>query len=81
MSFRHPVVLRWADLDLLGHVNNVRAMELLQEVRVRVAAQDGVLARDAVRVFWVNPVADLRVMNLLLDGLATMDTYTLLSNY
>ena len=27
----------------------------------------GVLAADAVRVFWVNPVADLRVMNLLED--------------
>jgi hypothetical protein len=25
----------------------------------------GVLAADAVRIFWVNPVADLRVMNLL----------------
>ena len=28
----------------------------------------GVLAADAVRVFWVNPVADLRVMNLLEDA-------------
>jgi hypothetical protein len=27
-----------------------------------------VLAADAVRVFWVNPVADLRVMNLLEDA-------------
>ena len=27
----------------------------------------GVLPADAVRVFWVNPVADLRVMNLLED--------------
>ena len=28
----------------------------------------GVLEESAVRVFWVNPVADLRVMNLLEDA-------------
>jgi len=39
--------------------------ELLREVQERVKAQQGVLSREAVRVFWVNPVADLRVMNLL----------------
>ena len=38
---------------------------LLLEVRRRVAAGVGVLAADAARIFWVNPVADLRVMNLL----------------
>ena len=37
--------------------------ELLEEVRRRVRARAGVLAADAVRVFWVNPVADLRAMN------------------
>ena len=41
--------------------------ELLDEVRRRVRAGAGVLAADAVRLFWVNPVADLRVMNLLED--------------
>ncbi|MFC1597020.1 2-hydroxyacyl-CoA dehydratase [Planctomycetota bacterium] len=41
--------------------------ELLEEVTRRVNAATGVLAADAVRVFWVNPVADLRVMNLLED--------------
>ncbi len=41
--------------------------ELLEEVRRRVHAGVGVLPADAVRVFWVNPVADLRVMNLLED--------------
>jgi len=40
---------------------------LLDEVRRRVSAGVGVLPPDAVRVFWVNPVADLRVMNLLED--------------
>jgi benzoyl-CoA reductase/2-hydroxyglutaryl-CoA dehydratase subunit BcrC/BadD/HgdB len=39
--------------------------ELLNEVRRRAEAAVGVLPADAVRVFWVNPVADLRVMNLL----------------
>jgi benzoyl-CoA reductase/2-hydroxyglutaryl-CoA dehydratase subunit BcrC/BadD/HgdB len=41
--------------------------ELLQEVERRVEAGVGVLPADAVRVFWVNPVADLRAMNLLED--------------
>lgn len=41
--------------------------ELLDEVRTRVRAGKGVLEADAVRIFWVNPVADLQVMNLLED--------------
>jgi benzoyl-CoA reductase/2-hydroxyglutaryl-CoA dehydratase subunit BcrC/BadD/HgdB len=41
--------------------------ELLEEVRCRVDARMGVLPVDAVRLYWVNPVADLRVMNLLED--------------
>jgi benzoyl-CoA reductase/2-hydroxyglutaryl-CoA dehydratase subunit BcrC/BadD/HgdB len=41
---------------------------LLGEVHARVAAGDGVLEAGAARVFWVNPVADLRVMNLLEDA-------------
>ena len=39
--------------------------DLLAEVRRRVGAGAGVGAADAARVFWVNPVADLRAMNLL----------------
>jgi benzoyl-CoA reductase/2-hydroxyglutaryl-CoA dehydratase subunit BcrC/BadD/HgdB len=39
--------------------------DVLAEVRRRVTANTGVLPKEAVRVFWVNPVADLRVMNLL----------------
>jgi benzoyl-CoA reductase/2-hydroxyglutaryl-CoA dehydratase subunit BcrC/BadD/HgdB len=38
---------------------------LLTEAERRVANDVGPLARDAVRVLWVNPVADLMVMNLL----------------
>ncbi len=39
--------------------------ELLNEVRKRIAAKEGVLSKEAAKVFWVNPVADLRAMNLL----------------
>jgi hypothetical protein len=38
---------------------------LLGEARRRLRIGAGVVADDAVRVFWVNPVADLRAMNLL----------------
>lgn len=38
---------------------------LLAEVQVRVSAGVGVMDDEAARIFWVNPVADLRVMNLL----------------
>ncbi|MEN6450318.1 MAG: 2-hydroxyacyl-CoA dehydratase family protein [Thermoguttaceae bacterium] len=41
---------------------------LLDEARARVRSGDGVLDPAAARVFWVNPVADLRVMNLLEDA-------------
>ncbi len=41
---------------------------LVAEVDRRIAAGVGPLERDAVRVFWVNPVADLRAMNLLEDA-------------
>jgi len=41
---------------------------LLAEVRSRVEDRRGVLPAGAVRVFWVNPVADLKVMNLLEDA-------------
>ncbi|OHB69864.1 MAG: hypothetical protein A2V70_02215 [Planctomycetes bacterium RBG_13_63_9] len=42
--------------------------DLWAEVTRRVQEGIGVLSADAVRVFWVNPVADLRVMNLLEDA-------------
>jgi len=38
---------------------------LLRETATRVQHGVGVLPPDAVRVYWVNPVADLQVMNLL----------------
>jgi benzoyl-CoA reductase/2-hydroxyglutaryl-CoA dehydratase subunit BcrC/BadD/HgdB len=41
--------------------------ELLDEVKSRVRAGKGVLDAGAARIFWVNPVADLQVMNLLED--------------
>jgi benzoyl-CoA reductase/2-hydroxyglutaryl-CoA dehydratase subunit BcrC/BadD/HgdB len=42
--------------------------DLLDEVKARVQAGRGILDADAARVFWVNPVADLQVMNLLEDS-------------
>jgi benzoyl-CoA reductase/2-hydroxyglutaryl-CoA dehydratase subunit BcrC/BadD/HgdB len=41
--------------------------ELLDEVKSRVRTSKGILDADAARIFWVNPVADLQVMNLLED--------------
>ncbi len=41
--------------------------DLLEEVRHRVSAGVGVLQPDAARIFWINPVADLQVMNVLED--------------
>ncbi len=41
--------------------------DLLGEVKHRVQKNEGILNSDAARIFWVNPVADLRVMNLLED--------------
>lgn len=40
---------------------------LVSLVRARVAAGTGFFGPDAVKVFWVNPVADLQVMNLMED--------------
>jgi hypothetical protein len=39
--------------------------DLVAEVDRRIKCGQSVLASDAARIFWVNPVADLRVMNLL----------------
>ncbi len=39
--------------------------DLTTEAEARVDARQFVVAEDAVRVYWVNPVADLRAMNLL----------------
>jgi len=38
---------------------------LIDTVRRRCDLQEGALAADAARIFWVNPVADLRAMNAL----------------
>jgi len=40
---------------------------LLEEVKARVRAGTGILDAGAVKIFWINPVADLQVMNLLED--------------
>ncbi|MFH0991576.1 MAG: 2-hydroxyacyl-CoA dehydratase family protein [bacterium] len=38
---------------------------LLNRVRQRIADRQGYFGEDAARIFWVNPVADLRAMNIL----------------
>jgi hypothetical protein len=40
---------------------------LLAEVESRIRQNQFIIGADAARVFWVNPVADLRAMNLLED--------------
>ncbi len=39
--------------------------DLLETARDRAARQEYAIPPEAVRIFWVNPVADLRAMNLL----------------
>jgi benzoyl-CoA reductase/2-hydroxyglutaryl-CoA dehydratase subunit BcrC/BadD/HgdB len=39
--------------------------DMLTEIKRRTDAGVGVAAAGAARIFWINPVADLRVMNLL----------------
>jgi acyl-CoA thioester hydrolase len=34
----YPVQLRWSDPDMLGHVNHARALSLLEDARVAMAA-------------------------------------------
>ena len=41
--------------------------DLVEEVKRRVRSKTGILSAEAVRIFWVNPAADLGVMNLLED--------------
>ena len=51
MAFVHEVQLRWADLDPLAHVNNVRLMEYFQEARVALLMQMGAIAGEGARDF------------------------------
>jgi len=39
--FRFEIPIRFADLDALAHVNNVRALEFLQEARVAMTRELG----------------------------------------
>ena len=41
--------------------------DLLAEAEKRIQQKQFIIGADAVRIFWVNPVADLRAMNLLED--------------
>lgn len=39
MTFSHPVLVRWSDIDSYDHVNNVRYFDYLQEARIAFLAQ------------------------------------------
>ena len=38
MRHEHPVQLRWSDSDTYGHVNHARALSLLEDARLAMAA-------------------------------------------
>jgi acyl-CoA thioester hydrolase len=39
MTFTHPVLVRWSDIDSYDHVNNVRYFDYFQEARILFLAQ------------------------------------------
>ncbi|MET7279980.1 acyl-CoA thioesterase [Kribbella sp. NPDC005582] len=39
MTFTHPVLVRWSDIDSYDHVNNVRYFDYLQEARIAFLSQ------------------------------------------
>jgi acyl-CoA thioester hydrolase len=38
-THEHPIQLRWSDPDSYGHVNHARALSLLEDARLAVAAE------------------------------------------
>lgn len=66
MSLDVSVALRWSDLDLQGHVNNVHVLRLL--VEARRAALDGIVGHHMVRTHRVEYLAPL----MLTDAPAPM---------
>lgn len=41
---------------------------ILEEAERRAGVGQGIASKDAIKVFWVNPVADLKVMNMIEDA-------------
>jgi acyl-CoA thioester hydrolase len=39
MTFTHPVLVRWSDIDSYDHVNNVRYFDYFQEARILFLTQ------------------------------------------
>jgi acyl-CoA thioester hydrolase len=39
VTFSHPVLVRWSDIDSYDHVNNVRYFDYFQEARILFLAQ------------------------------------------
>ena len=76
-TYTYSLEMRWADLDQLGHVNNVKYLEYAQEARIRFRADCLVSeARDAqviVRrneIEYLRPVEDLTHPLLVDVGIA-----------
>ena len=47
MTFTHPVLVRWSDIDSYDHVNNVRYFDYFQEARILfLASLVGAAAED-----------------------------------
>jgi len=82
MTHRLEIALRWADLDLMGHVNNVRMAEMVQEARVVFAmglASEAGIGPTAVGAEGFSQVIarveiDYLRQVLLTDRLITFDT-------
>lgn len=53
MTFTHPVLVRWSDIDSYDHVNNVRYFDYLQEARILFLAE--VLGTGAADYFTQYP--------------------------
>ncbi|UYP20420.1 acyl-CoA thioesterase [Rhodococcus sp. Z13] len=61
-AYRCPIEVRWGDSDRLGHVNNAKIVEYLQEGRIKffrtvLPARDAVVVRK-MDVEFLRPVKD-----------------------
>lgn len=37
VAFQTPITIRWSDQDINGHVNNARALTLVEEARIKAS--------------------------------------------
>ncbi|MBJ8346758.1 thioesterase family protein [Antrihabitans sp. YC2-6] len=74
-SFTCQVEVRWADLDLLGHVNNTKYFEYAMEARVRFY-QEAVFAGERGRRAVVLRRADMDYLRPVLVDAGPLDIET-----